>query len=101
MYFDRLFLEKLPDKGKKLRETHEKILERLKKCQEERELANLFSGMKVDVDKMEWAGGIEPEAGAPQTREQKPVPNKEEDERDIVNILCTTNQLEKIVIDER
>jgi len=57
--------------------------------------------MKVDVDKMEWAGGIAPDAGTTQTGAQNQPASKEEDERDIVNILCTTNQLEKIVIDER
>ena len=67
--------------------------------QELSDLSHMFSGMKVDVNQMEWTGGqVQKELAASQI--QKPI-KPEEDERDIVTLLNTTNECSKIVIDER
>lgn len=58
-----------------------------------------LSQPKVDIDKMEWTGKI-----AMCDNEKEPCHRSAETEandRDIVNILVTTNQTSKIIIDER
>lgn len=102
----RSLLLKLPDKGEKFLETQNKIEECLLKYEkEEKDLSQLFTGMKlscprVDVNQMEWTGKA---AQCESSSSSAPTISQEndEDERDIVNILLTTNQLSKIVIDER
>lgn len=103
--FQRKFLQKLPDKGKKLLEAQEKLEAQIKKIREEAQLADMFANMqlsqpKIDVDKMEWTGQV----ALLETKEVTKISSSsklEEDERDIVNILVTTNQTSKIIIDER
>lgn len=59
--------------------------------------------MKVDVDKMEWSGKVTLVDQINQTGQAVQVKGSQEDadERDIVDILCTTNQHSKIVVDQR
>ncbi|KAI9554055.1 hypothetical protein GHT06_019327 [Daphnia sinensis] len=101
-------LQKLPDKGKKLVETNLKIEERLQEYQTEtEELSHMLSGMKitpsprVDVNQMEWTGKIESANSQPELKANNQQPSPTEDSTDIVDILLTTNQMSKIVIDER
>ncbi|XP_057375738.1 uncharacterized protein LOC130696650 [Daphnia carinata] len=101
-------LQKLPDKGKKLVETNHKIEERLQEYQTETEgLSQMLSGMtlspspRVDVNQMEWTGKIDPANSLLESQSNNQQPNPDDESTDIVDILLTTNQLSKIVIDER
>lgn len=87
-------------------EAYEKIEVQIKKIREEEaKLADLFANMrlaqpKIDIHMMEWTGKAE----ICEMKEEASKTNKsnpEKDERDIVNILLTTNQNSKIIVDER
>lgn len=57
---------------------------------------------RVDVNQMEWTGKTSSDCSIGTNMKLATTKEQQEaDERDIVNILVTTNQMEKIVIDER
>lgn len=105
--FIRTVLKRLPDKGQKFIETNNKIDERLQEFKVESDgLSEMLSGMTLsacpNVNQMEWIGKVVSDNSSPQSspsNQQKAIPNDES--RDIVDILLTTNQMSKIVIDER
>ncbi|EFX71871.1 hypothetical protein DAPPUDRAFT_111327 [Daphnia pulex] len=104
---NKTVLKRLPDKGQKFIETNNKIDERLQEFKVESDgLSEMLSGMTLsacpNVNQMEWIGKVVSENSSPQSspsNQQKAIPNDES--RDIVDILLTTNQMSKIVIDER
>ncbi|XP_045030468.1 uncharacterized protein LOC116922966 [Daphnia magna] len=101
-------LQKLPDKGKKLVETNLRIEEKLQEYQTEtEELSQMLSGMtlspslRVDVNRMEWTGKIDPANSLLELKSNNQQPSPHDESTDIVDILLTTNQMSKIIIDER
>lgn len=101
-------LQKLPDKGKKLVETNLRIEEKLQEYQTEtEELSQMLSGMtlspspRVDVNRMEWTGKIDPANSLLELKSSNQQPSPHDESTDIVDILLTTNQMSKIIIDER
>lgn len=102
----RSVLQKLPDKGKKLVETNSKIEEKLLEYQTETDgLSQMLSGMtlssKPNVNQMEWTGKIGSTNSLTQAKSENQQPSPHDESRDIVDILLTTNQMSKIIIDER
>lgn len=105
----RTVLQKLPDKGQKFIEANVKIDERLQEFQAETDgLSEMLSGMtlsaspRIDVNQMEWNGKVMTGNSSLKSKpgcSQQQIPDDES--RDIVDILLTTNQMSKIIIDER
>ena len=93
--FIRGILQKLPDKGEKLKETNKKIaaqileLEKQQKVLCEKLAAEpvMLLQPKIDVDIMEWTKGKEINAKSTASEEEMPEKDVEETDRDIVNIL--------------
>jgi hypothetical protein len=56
---------------------------------------------RIDVDQMEWNRKVVLDDSCPQSKpgNQQHIPDDES--RDIVDILLTTNEMSKIIIDER
>ena len=94
-------MKSLPDKGKKLVDSLKKIDERLKNMEQ---LTDMLGGLelsesKVDTNKMEWTGNIPAKSlGSPKPSSAALA---EEDETDIVSILLTSNETDKIIVKER
>nr|CAH0110445.1 unnamed protein product [Daphnia galeata] len=106
---NKTVLQKLPDKGQKFIEANVKIDERLQEFQAETDgLSEMLSGMtlsaspRIDVNQMEWNGKVMTGNSSLESKpgcSQQQIPDDES--RDIVDILLTTNQMSKIIIDER
>lgn len=102
----RTVLQRLPDKGQKFVETNNKIDERLQEFNAESDgLSEMLSGMTLsacpNVNQMEWMGKVVSDNSSPQSKPSNQQPIPDDESRDIVDILLTTNQMSKIVIDER
>jgi hypothetical protein len=101
----------LPDKGQKIQDfcvSLEKRIEELKELHKQQNctegLTEMFSSLsvgrnKVDTNQMEWTGKV------PDKLEHSDHNGSDhddsEEEKDVVKILATTNQMSKIVLDER
>jgi Putative GRINL1B complex locus protein 2 len=108
-----MFIGKLPDKGQKIQDfcsALEKRIEELKQLHQQQNytegLTEMFSSLsvgcnrnKVDINQMEWTGKV-PYKLEHSARDVSDHDDSEE-EKDVVKILATTNQMSKIVIDER
>lgn len=74
---------------------------------ETEELSQMLSGMtlspslRVDVNRMEWTGKIDPANSLLELKSNNQQPSSHDESTDIVDILLTTNQMSKIIIDER
>ena len=109
----RTFIGKLPDKGQKIQDfcsSLEQRIEELKELHKQQNytegLTEMFSSLavgcsrnKVDTNHMEWTGKVPNK----QEHADRDVSNCDDsdEEKDVVKILATTNQMSKIVIDER
>lgn len=105
------FLYKLPDKGRKLFESHKKIQEMLHQHRGKistASLPDLFSELTVktssneiiDINQIEWTGATSGKITCSHDNGDKNSV-KETDDDHIIKLLATTNHLSKIVIDER
>jgi len=101
------FLKKLPDGGKKLIENQTKIDERLQKYElKTSELTDMLAGMhlsqsRINTEEMEWTGKIpDKNSFSVSSIPDSQILATDEDETDIVNILLTSNETDKIIIEE-
>ena len=96
--FIRGILQKLPDKGEKLKETNKKIEAQILELEKQQQVLCeklaaepvMLLQPKIDVDNMEWTKGKEINAKSPASEEEMPekdVEEEKETDRDIVNIL--------------
>lgn len=95
--FIRGILQKLPDKGEKLKETNKKIEAQILALEQQQQVfceklatEPVLLQPKIDVDNMEWTKGKEINAMSTASEDkipEKDVEEEKETDRDIVNIL--------------
>ncbi|KAM3961256.1 RNA polymerase II subunit M [Aphomia sociella] len=91
---NKLFVNKLPDKGAKIQSFHDKIVNALKEKDAEEQTCRLFSGMNLGVDNqavqnVEWEGKLA------NTKDEYLDSDDNSEPEDVLQILSQSTSLEK------